>query len=48
MKLGNIIYFFTKYTGIKYIVDAWHKYKGTKCKCNDRRKKLNNIKIDRW
>jgi hypothetical protein len=33
MKIGNIIYYITKYTGIKYLV---------------RRKKLNEIKIDRW
>ncbi len=48
MKLGNIIYYITKYTGIKYLVDTWHKYKGTKCNCNYRRKKLNKIKINRW
>ena len=25
MKLGNIIYYITKYTGIKYLVDKYHK-----------------------
>ena len=48
MKLGNIIYYITKYTGIKYLVDIYHKLRGTKCDCNNRRKKLNEIKIDRW
>ena len=48
MKIGNIIYYFTKYTGIKYLVDKYHKLRGTKCDCNNRRKKLNEIKIDRW
>ena len=48
MKIGNIIYYITKYTGIKYLVDKYHKLRGTKCDCNNRRKKLNEIKIDRW
>ena len=48
MKLGNIIYYITKYTGIKYLVDTWHKLIGTKCNCNSRRKKLNKIKIKRY
>ena len=48
MKIGNIIYYITKYTGIKYLVDKYNKLRGTKCDCNNRRKKLNEIKIDRW
>jgi len=48
MKIGNIIYYITKYTGIKYLVNKYYKLRGTKCGCNDRRKKLNEIKIDRW
>jgi hypothetical protein len=48
MKLGDTIYYITKYTGIKYLVDKYHKYKGTKCKCDDRRETLNKIKIKRW
>ena len=47
MKLGNIIYYITKYTGIKYIVETYHAFKGTKCNCDERRKKFNNIKIKR-
>ena len=48
MKLGNFIYYLTKYTGIKYIVETYHSLRGTKCNCNKRRKNLNNIKIKRW
>ncbi|MFT4643696.1 MAG: hypothetical protein ACJAT9_000179 [Polaribacter sp.] len=48
MKLGDIIFYITKYTGIKWMVDKYHKYKGTKCKCPERREALNNIKIQRW
>jgi|TARA_B110000261_G_C13069671_1_gene351623 hypothetical protein len=48
MKLGDLIFYITKYTGIKYLVDKYHKYKGTKCKCPERREALNNLKIQRW
>ena len=47
MRLGDLIYYITKYTGIKYLVDKYHLYNDTKCKCDDRRKKLNKIKITR-
>ena len=44
MKLGDIIFYITKYTGIKAVVDFLSKKTG-----NERRKKLNNIKgIKRW
>ena len=48
MKLGNLIHYITKYTGIKYLVNRYNKHWGTKCNCNNRRKKLNKIKIQRW
>ena len=48
MRLGDLIFYITKYTGIKYLVDTWHEIKGTKCECENRRNKLNEIKIDRW
>jgi hypothetical protein len=48
MKIGNTIYYITKYSGIKYLVDKYHKLRGTECNCGKRRKKLNEIKIDRW
>ena len=48
MKIGDTIYYITKYTGIKFLVDKYHKLRGTECNCGKRRKKLNEIKIDRW
>jgi hypothetical protein len=48
MRLGDLIYYITKYTGIKYVVDTYHKIRGSKCECENRRNKLNEIKIDRW
>ena len=49
MKLGDLIYYFTKYTGIKAVVDFFSKKTGVDCGCDDRRKKLNNFKgISRW
>ena len=47
MKLGDFIFYITKYTGIKYLVDKYHLLKGSKCNCPERRKKLNEIKIKR-
>lgn len=48
MKLGDLIHYITKYTGIKWLVNKYHNYLGTDCGCDDRRKKLNEIKIERW
>ena len=49
MRLGDLIYYFTKYTGIKFIVDGLSKYFGFDCGCDKRRENLNNIKgIKRW
>jgi len=48
MRLGDIIFYITKYTGIKYIVDKYHEARGTECNCGKRRNKLNNMKIKRW
>jgi len=48
MKLGDLIFYFTKYTGIKFLVESYHAFKGSKCNCDERRKKLNKLKIKRW
>ena len=41
MKLGDLVYYITKYTGIRYV---WKKiFPG--CKCDERRKKWNKIKL---
>jgi|TARA_R110000796_G_scaffold93044_1_gene197442 hypothetical protein len=48
MKLGDFIYYITKYTGIKFIVEKYHTFMGSKCNCDKRRKDLNDLKIKRW
>lgn len=47
MKLGNLIELITRYTGIKYLVETYHAFKGTKCDCDKRKDALNKFKIDR-
>lgn len=47
MKLGDLVFHITRLTGIKYIVDLYHKKMGKKCKCDDRRKKWNKIRLNR-
>ena len=41
MRLGDLVYYITKYTGIRYI---WKKLY-TDCDCDKRRKKRNKIKL---
>ena len=41
MKLGDIIYYFTKYTDIKFLVDFFSKIFQKDCGCKKRREKLN-------
>tara|TARA_R110000803_G_scaffold114357_2_gene182826 strand:- start:789 stop:935 length:147 start_codon:yes stop_codon:yes gene_type:complete len=48
MKLGDLIYYISKYTGIKFIVEKYHIFRGSKCNCDKRRKNLNDLKIKRW
>ena len=44
MKLGDFIEKITIYTGIKWIVKKiWGD-----CRCDERKKNLNNLKIKRW
>ncbi len=45
MKLGDIVYYFTKYTGIRWIVK---KIWGDDCGCDKRRDEWNDIDIDLW
>ena len=47
MKLGDLVFQFTSLTGIKYLVDLYNKKTGKKCKCDERRKNWNKIKIKR-
>lgn len=50
MKLGNVLEKIFKYTGIKWLVNKividWLGYES--CGCEERKKKLNHIKIDLW
>ena len=48
MKIGDIVFYITKYTGIKWLVNKYHNYMGTECNCDKRRKDWNKIKIKRW
>ena len=45
MGLGDLLFYFTKYTGIRYIVKRISKLMGKDCGCDERRSKLNNIKF---
>ena len=45
MRLGDLIEKITTYTGIKWIVK---KICGDDCGCDERKDKLNKIKIKRW
>jgi hypothetical protein len=45
MGLGDLVFYFTKYTGIRYIVKKISKLRGRDCGCDERRNKWNNIKF---
>jgi len=45
MGLGDLVFYFTKYTGIRYIVKKISKLRGRNCGCDERRNKWNNIKF---
>ena len=49
MRLGDLIELITTYTGVKWLVKKTTKILGIEdCGCDRRKKKLNQIKIDRW
>lgn len=48
MRLGDIVYYITKYTGIRWVVK---KIWGDRCGCEERQHKLNewtDIDLDLW
>lgn len=45
MKLGNFIELITTYTGIKWLVKKISKLTGKDCGCDDRKNKLNDVKL---
>ena len=48
MKLGDLVYTITYYTGIHWLVKKISKLFGFDCGCDKRRENWNNIKINRW
>lgn len=46
IKLGNIVYYFTYYTGINYLVKKVFKLFKKDCGCDRRRKQWNDINIE--
>ncbi|MGI9555189.1 MAG: hypothetical protein ACR2M6_04355 [Vampirovibrionia bacterium] len=48
MKLGDLMYYFTYYTGIHWIVKKISKAVGKDCGCDKRREEWNDIDLDLW
>lgn len=47
MKLGDLVYFFTKYTGIRWLVKKITKMFGIEdCGCDKRREQWNEIELN--
>ncbi len=46
MRLGDIVYYITKYTGIRWVVKSVSKLLGVDCGCDERREKWNKISDD--
>ena len=46
MRLGDLFYNFTYYTGIHWLVEKWSLLTGKDCGCKERRKALNDIDLD--
>lgn len=47
MRLGDLVFYITKYTGIRWLVKAVSKKLGRDCGCDQRREEWNNFKFDR-
>ncbi len=47
MKLGDLVYTITKYTGIRWVVKTLSKIFGFDCGCDQRREDWNNITFNR-
>lgn len=45
MGLGDLVYYITKYTGIRYIVKKISKLMGKDCGCDKRRNDWNDIQL---
>lgn len=47
MRLGDLVYYITYYTGISWFVKFISKKLGIDCGCDKRRDEWNNLKINR-
>ena len=45
MRLGDFIELITTYTGIKWLVKKYSKITGKDCGCNDRKNKMNDVRL---
>ena len=43
--LGDLAWVFTKITGLAILSNRWHKWRGTFCGCQARRKKWNQVRL---
>jgi len=49
MRLGDLVYYFTYYTGIRWVVKKITKWYGIQdCGCDRRRDEWNDIDLDLW
>ena len=48
MRLGDLVFYVTKYTGIRWLVKKISKWLDFDCGCDKRRNDWNEITIDRW
>lgn len=48
MKLGDLFYYFTYYTGIHWLVKKISKLLNKDCGCDRRREEWNDIDLDLW
>lgn len=47
IKIGDVVYYITKYTGIHWMTKTISNWIGIDCGCDQRREKWNQIKINR-
>ena len=48
MRLGDLVYYITYYTGIYWLVKKISKALGKDCGCDKRRDEWNDIDLDLW
>lgn len=43
--LGDLVWIVTTFTGARFLVEAWHRRRGTWCGCQSRRRRWNQFRI---